>query len=129
MADNVFTPTTEMNQILRDSGSHNKEVALAATAELAKALDDILGHLRKRMKFAQRASAAGRSEVCGLRGRGGGQLNAIACGLQGGLEFDLSGVDGLAGNGTLFPGQRAELSHQACEASLRPNPLALGAIK
>ena len=39
MADNVFTPTTEMNQILRDSGSHNKEVALAATAELAKALE------------------------------------------------------------------------------------------
>ena len=38
MADNVFTPTAEMNQVLRDSGSHNKEVALAATAELAKAL-------------------------------------------------------------------------------------------
>ena len=39
MADNVFTPTAEMNQVLRDSGSHNKEVALAATAELAKALE------------------------------------------------------------------------------------------
>ena len=39
MADNVFKPTAEMNQVLRDSGSHQKEVALAATAELAKALE------------------------------------------------------------------------------------------
>ena len=30
MADKVFTPTTEMNQILRDSGSAQKEVALAS---------------------------------------------------------------------------------------------------
>ena len=39
MANQVFTPTAEMNQILRDSGSHSKEVALAATAELARALE------------------------------------------------------------------------------------------
>jgi len=39
MANKTFQPTTEMNQILRDSGSVKKEVALAATAELAKALE------------------------------------------------------------------------------------------
>ena len=39
MADNIFSPTPEMNQILRDSGSAQKEVAMAATAELAKALE------------------------------------------------------------------------------------------
>ena len=39
MADNTFSPPPEMNQILRDSGSAQKEVAMAATAELAKALE------------------------------------------------------------------------------------------
>ena len=36
MTDKVFTPTVEMNEVLKSSGSHNKETALAATAELAR---------------------------------------------------------------------------------------------
>ena len=39
MTDKVFTPTVEMNEVLKSSGSHNKETALAATAELARALE------------------------------------------------------------------------------------------
>ena len=39
MADKVFNPTPEMNELLRSSGSQRKETALAATAELAKALE------------------------------------------------------------------------------------------
>ena len=39
MADKVFNPTPEMNELLKSSGSQRKETALAATAELAKALE------------------------------------------------------------------------------------------
>jgi len=66
MADKVFTPTPEMDQLLKDSGSPRKEVALAATAELAKALElplrqgllsgDILGNIFEAIQMAPGAS-------------------------------------------------------------------------
>ena len=36
---NLFEPTPEMDQLLRQAGSMNREESLAATAELAKALE------------------------------------------------------------------------------------------
>jgi len=36
---NFFEPTPEMDQLLRQAGSLNREESLAATAELAKALE------------------------------------------------------------------------------------------
>ncbi len=39
MRNKVFQPTPEMNELLRKSGSLNKSESLAATAELAKALE------------------------------------------------------------------------------------------
>jgi hypothetical protein len=66
MSDKVFTPTPEMNAVLKDSGSLNKEVALAATSELAKALElplrkglmsgDILGNIFEAINLAPGAA-------------------------------------------------------------------------
>jgi hypothetical protein len=66
MTDKVFTPTVEMNEVLKQSGSHNKETALAATAELARALElplrkgllsgDILNNIFEPIQMAPGAS-------------------------------------------------------------------------
>ena len=84
-------------------------------ADLAEAADDILGDLRERMELAEGAAAAREREIGGFFGRGGRKFQfAVALG-QGGFEFDLGGVDGLAGGGLFFFGQGAELFHQRGE--------------
>ena len=67
MAKQSFTPTPEMEQILRQSGSLVKEESLGATAELAKALEiplrkgvmsgDILDGIYEAVRLAPGASA------------------------------------------------------------------------
>ena len=67
MTRELFNPTPEMNQVLRQAGSLVKEESLGATAELAKALElplrkgvmsgDILDGIYEAVRLAPGASA------------------------------------------------------------------------
>ncbi len=92
----------------------------------AEAADDVLGHLRERMEFAERTAAAGRAEIGRFLGQRGFQFEFCAASSQRGFKFDLGGVDGLAGGGFLLLRQCAELFHQRGEFAVRPDPCALG---
>ena len=95
-------------------------------ADFAEAADDVLGHLRERMEFAERAAAAGRAEIGRFLGQRGCQFEFVAARGQRGFEFDLGGVDGLAGGGFVRFGQGAELFHQRGKPAVGANPIAFG---
>jgi hypothetical protein len=72
------------------------------------------------MQFAQRTSAAGKSEVCWVFGPGSIQLHFAAAVRQHTLELCLGHVDGFAGCGSFLFGQGAKLLHQGCEFPICP---------
>jgi hypothetical protein len=74
MRNKMFEPTPEMHELLRRSGSLNKSESLAATAELAKALQlplrqgvlvgDILGTIFESVQMAPGATTESREIMC-----------------------------------------------------------------
>ena len=95
-------------------------------ADFAEAADDVLGHLGERMEFAERAAAAGRTEISRLLRLRGFQLQFVTAFSEGGFEFFFRVVDGFAGSGTFSPWKCAELFHQRGKLAVRPDPRALG---
>src|SRR5439155_12548484 len=73
--------------------------------DLAEAAHDVLGDLRERMQLAQCAAAAGNGEVSRCFRRRGMEFEYFTARNERGLEFDLCGVDGFAGGGTIFLGE------------------------
>ncbi len=93
---------------------------------LAKRADDVVGDLRERMQFAERAAASGQREISRLFGQRGFKLQFVAAFAERGFEFLFRGVDRFAGGGTFSPWERAELFHHRSELAVRPDPRALG---
>ena len=81
-------------------------------ANLAKAADDLLGHLRQRMQLAQRPATTWQSEIYRFFGRRHLEFEFSAALGQRGFQFGLGGVDSFAGRGLLLFGQCAQLFHQ-----------------
>ena len=94
--------------------------------DFAERADDVVGDLRERMQFAERAAASGQREIRRLFRQRGLQFQFLAARRERGFEFHLGGVDEFAGGGLFFLGERAELFHQRGELAVRPDPRALG---
>ena len=95
-------------------------------ADFAERADDVVGDLRERMQFAERAAASGQCEIGRLFGQRGFQIQLFTARDERGFKFDLGGVDEFAGGGLFFLGECAELFHQHSELAIRPDPRALG---
>ena len=106
---------------LRAIGNHK--------AKLAKALDDILSSLSKRVEFTKRTAATGGGEIRRFRWHDTSQLDTIPRSFQGCFQLTLSNIDCFAGCGPVPFRQRAQLLHQTREATLRPQPSPLGPIQ
>src|ERR1039458_6744186 len=74
--------------------------------DLAKAADNVPSNLRQRMGLARASPARGQSEIRGVVGQRGLELELGAALSQGSFERDLGAVEGLARGGLLFLGQR-----------------------
>ena len=94
--------------------------------DLAEAADDVVGDLRERMQFAERAAASGQREIGRLFRQRSFQFQFLAARDERGFEFHFGGVDEFAGGGLFFFRERAELFHQRGELAVRPDPRALG---
>ena len=97
--------------------------------DLAERADDVVGDLRERMQFAERAAASGQREISWLFRQRGFQFQFLAARHERGFEFDLGGVDEFACGGLFFLGERAELFHQRGELAVRPDPRAFGLLQ
>src|SRR5438046_7624411 len=86
-------------------------------SDLAKAAHDVVGDLGERMKFAERATAAGQGEVGRFLGQGGLSFDFLATARESGLEFKLRLIDQSAGSGTVLLRQGTELFHERGERS------------
>ena len=95
-------------------------------AELAEGANDVLGDLRERMEFAERAAASGQGEIGRFLGQRGLEFEFGAAFGERGFEFDLGGVDEFAGGGLFLLRERAELFHQRGELAVGAEPGALG---
>ena len=93
---------------------------------LAERADNVVGDLRERMQFAERAAASGQREIGRLFRQRGFELQFLAARGERGFEFLFGGVDELAGGGLFLFRERAELFHQRGEPAVRPDPRALG---
>ena len=94
--------------------------------DFAERADDVVGDLRERMQFAERAAASGQGEIGRLLRQRGFEFQFLAARRQRGFQFDFGGVDEFAGGGLFLLGERAELFHQGGEFAVRPDPRALG---
>ena len=98
-------------------------------ADLAERAYDVVRGLRQRMQFAEGATASGQGEIGRLLRQRGFHFQFAPPLDEHGIEFCLRGVDGLAGGGTIFLRQRAELFHQRGEFAVRSDPGALGVFE
>ena len=97
--------------------------------DLAEGADDVVGDLRERMQFAERAAAAGQGEIGRLFRQRGFQFEFFAAANEGGFEFDFGGVHGFAGEGLFLFGKCAEPFHQGGEFAVGAEPGAFGLLQ
>ena len=98
-------------------------------AQLAKGPDDGVGDLGERMQATQRTATARRGEVSRLLGQGRLEFQNAADLGQHGFQLLFGRIDRLAGQGTFFLRQGAQLLHECRERALGSEEAALGPVQ
>src|SRR6266700_8283220 len=87
-------------------------------SNLSETADNVFSDLCKRMELAERAAAARETEVGGLFGQGGLQLEIGLAFGEGILDFRFGGIDRFSSSGFLIFGQGAQLFQESGEPAI-----------